>query len=99
MHRSDSDRLIVLSPCRRSSSLVAQAARLNPLKAASSGRKLCLNSVRIQVMEEQQGEAGKADSNLSDDIKCGIQGVTHPHHKRRGGGQKREILIRETLFG
>lgn len=28
-------------------------------------------------MEERQGEAGKADSNLSDDIKCGIQGVTH----------------------
>lgn len=32
-------------------------------------------------MEEQQGEAGKADSNPSDDIKCGIQGVTS-----QGGG-------------
>lgn len=45
-------------------------------------------------MEEQQGEAGKADSNLSDDIKCGRQGVTHQNKAK-----KKEILIRETLFG
>lgn len=40
-------------------------------------------------MEEQQAEGGKADSNLSDDIKCGIQGAPQ---KGGGGG-------RETLFG
>lgn len=54
------------------------------------------DSILLEYRHGDTAGGREADSNLSDDIKRGIQGVTHPHQETARG--KKEFFVWENII-